>query len=164
MANFEACRLRSYSVVDFYNHINLLYGSITEFCSPQSCPEMKATDEYATTPFCRTGPDITRFEYLWQDSENYKRPTKMPAPTYIEHLMGWVQSNIDNESVFPSRIGNISKHDRLPIANRIRSSVPQVLPKHDSASLQANVPRLCPHILPSLPRCSRTGTRGASQY
>ncbi|KAL5324079.1 hypothetical protein ACEPPN_008622 [Leptodophora sp. 'Broadleaf-Isolate-01'] len=78
------------SVVDFYNHINLLYGSITEFCSPQSCPEMKATDE---------------FEYLWQDSETYKRPTKMPAPTYIEHLMGWVQSNIDNEAVFPSRIG-----------------------------------------------------------
>lgn len=34
------------AVVDFYNHINLLYGSITEFCSPQSCPEMKATDEY----------------------------------------------------------------------------------------------------------------------
>ena len=33
------------TVVDFYNHINLLYGSITEFCSPQSCPEMKATDE-----------------------------------------------------------------------------------------------------------------------
>lgn len=34
------------NMVDFYNHINLLYGSITEFCSPQSCPEMKATDEY----------------------------------------------------------------------------------------------------------------------
>lgn len=35
------------TVVDFYNQINLLYGSITEFCSPQSCPEMKATDESA---------------------------------------------------------------------------------------------------------------------
>lgn len=34
------------TVVDFYNQINLLYGAITEFCSPQSCPEMKATDEY----------------------------------------------------------------------------------------------------------------------
>lgn len=34
--------------VDFYNQINLLYGSITEFCSPQTCPEMKATDEYGT--------------------------------------------------------------------------------------------------------------------
>lgn len=49
--------------------------------------------------------DETRFEYLWQDSENYKRPTKMPAPAYIEQLMTWVQSNIDNESVLPSKIG-----------------------------------------------------------
>ena len=29
----------------------------------------------------------------------------MAAPAYIEQLMGWVQSNIDNESVLPSRIG-----------------------------------------------------------
>ncbi|KAL2698185.1 hypothetical protein AAEP93_010895 [Penicillium crustosum] len=78
------------NIVDFYNQINLLYGSITEFCSPQTCPEMKATDE---------------FEYLWQDSENFKRPTKMSAPEYIEHLMAWVQSNVDNEQMFPSRIG-----------------------------------------------------------
>ncbi|KAK9782919.1 putative maintenance of ploidy protein mob1 [Seiridium cardinale] len=78
------------NMVDFYNQINLLYGAITEFCSPQSCPEMKATDE---------------FEYLWQDNENFKRPTKMPAPAYIEQLMSWVQGNIDNESVLPSRIG-----------------------------------------------------------
>jgi MOB kinase activator 1 len=77
-------------VVDFYNQINLLYGAITEFCSPQSCPEMKATDE---------------FEYLWQDNDQYKRPTKMAAPAYIEQLMAWVQSNIDNEQVLPSRIG-----------------------------------------------------------
>lgn len=34
------------NMVDFYNQVNLLYGAITEFCSPQSCPEMKATDEY----------------------------------------------------------------------------------------------------------------------
>ena len=46
-----------------------------------------------------------RFEYLWQDTEKYKRPTKMPAPEYIEHLMAWVQGNIDNEVMFPSRIG-----------------------------------------------------------
>jgi Mob1/phocein family len=77
-------------VVDFYNQINLLYGAITEFCSPQTCPEMKATDE---------------FEYLWQDSEQFKKPTKMTAPEYVEHLMAWCQSNIDNETLFPSRIG-----------------------------------------------------------
>jgi Mob1/phocein family len=49
--------------------------------------------------------DGFRFEYLWQDAENFKRPTKMPAPEYIEHLMTWVQGNIDNEQTFPSRIG-----------------------------------------------------------
>lgn len=38
-------------MVDFYNQINLLYGAITEFCSPQSCPEMKATDEYAAPKY-----------------------------------------------------------------------------------------------------------------
>lgn len=29
----------------------------------------------------------------------------MPAPEYIEHLMAWVQGNVDNEVMFPSRIG-----------------------------------------------------------
>lgn len=48
---------------------------------------------------------IARFEYLWQDNDNYKRPTKMAAPAYIEQLMAWVQSNIDNEQVLPSKIG-----------------------------------------------------------
>jgi MOB kinase activator 1 len=94
------------TVVDFYNQINLLYGSITEFCSPQSCPEMKATDEQVQRlPFFPSQLRTCRFEYLWQDSETYKKPTKMPAPQYIEHLMAWVQSNVDNESMFPSRIG-----------------------------------------------------------
>lgn len=50
-----------------------------------------------------------RFEYLWQDNENYKRPTKMPAPAYIEQLMTWVQSNIDNEQVLPSKIGSYNR-------------------------------------------------------
>ena len=48
---------------------------------------------------------VKRFEYLWQDSDQYKRPTKMSAPAYIEHLMSWVQSSIDDEQIFPSRLG-----------------------------------------------------------
>ena len=77
---------------------------------------MKATDEYVRLPFHMSTPIslhlpqdgplmMPRFEYLWQDNENFKRPTKMPAPEYIEHLMSWVQANIDNEQTFPSRIG-----------------------------------------------------------
>ena len=29
----------------------------------------------------------------------------MAAPEYIENLMVWVQSNVDNETMFPSKIG-----------------------------------------------------------
>ena len=91
-------------VVDFYNQINMLYGAITEFCSPLTCPRMIATEEY---------------EYLWQDSNPVqavdgstlqmqilpKRPVSLPACEYIENLMNWVQNFFDNDNIFPSKIG-----------------------------------------------------------
>lgn len=58
-----------------------------------------------------------RFEYLWQDNDNYKKPTKMAAPAYIEQLMAWVQANIDNEQVLPSKIGKSGA--RLPRPTRL---------------------------------------------
>jgi Mob1/phocein family len=63
-------------------------------------------------PLPRKMADKLRFEYLWQDAENFKRPTKMPAPEYIEHLMTWVQGNIDDEKIFPSRIGKLACFSR----------------------------------------------------
>ncbi|KAK6203254.1 Mob1/phocein [Scheffersomyces amazonensis] len=86
-------------VVDFYNQINMLYGAITEFCSPLTCPKMMATDEY---------------EYLWQETSTIsngsnsippKKPVSLPACDYIENLMNWVQSFLDNDNIFPSKIG-----------------------------------------------------------
>lgn len=67
----------------------------------------------------------SRFEYLWQDSENFKRPTKMPAPEYVEHLMAWVQSNVDNESMFPSRIG--TSMPGLAPSNQLEKFTPVLL-------------------------------------
>jgi len=77
------------NTVDFFNQINLLYGSITEFCTPKSCALMAA------------GP---RYEYLWADGVHIKRPIKCSAPEYVDYLMTWVQSQLDDESVFPSRV------------------------------------------------------------
>ena len=57
---------------------------------------------------------VARFEYLWQDNERYKKPTKMAAPEYVEHLMAWVQSNLDNEQIFPSKIGKFYRHRQHP--------------------------------------------------
>ncbi|XP_033111326.1 MOB kinase activator 1A-like isoform X3 [Anneissia japonica] len=30
------------NTVDFFNQINMLYGTITEFCTPEKCPIMSA--------------------------------------------------------------------------------------------------------------------------
>jgi MOB kinase activator 1 len=46
-----------------------------------------------------------RYEYLWEDGVTYKRPTKLPAPVYIDNLMNWVQNLLDDDTTFPSKIG-----------------------------------------------------------
>ncbi len=74
--------------IDFYNQINLLYGTITEFCTPTTCPLMTA------------GP---KYEYMWSDGVKVKQPIKCNAPEYVDYLMTWVQDQFDDESVFPSK-------------------------------------------------------------
>lgn len=78
------------NTVDFFNQINMLYGTITEFCTPQECPVMSA------------GP---KYEYHWADGTTTKKPIKVSAPEYVDYLMTWVQNQLDDEKVFPSKIG-----------------------------------------------------------
>ena len=67
-----------------------MYGTLTEYCTKESCPIMSAGQ---------------KFEYLWADGQNVKTPLKVPAPEYIELLMSWVESQFNNESLFPCQIG-----------------------------------------------------------
>ena len=59
------------NTVDFFNQINMLYGTITEFCTEQSCPVMSAGPKYEVqcfnfttstnhTTFSTTGPTVTK--------------------------------------------------------------------------------------------------------
>ena len=54
-----------------------------------------------------------RYEYLWEDGVRYKRPTKLPAPEYVDALMNWAQNILDDESVFPNAIGASSRDPSL---------------------------------------------------
>ncbi|GMP48513.1 hypothetical protein CsSME_00015835 [Camellia sinensis var. sinensis] len=65
--------------MDFFNQVNLLYGTLTEFCTPENCPTMT------------TGP-------------KYK-PIEVSTPKYVEYLMDWIESQLDDESIFPQRLG-----------------------------------------------------------
>ncbi|XP_011825173.1 PREDICTED: MOB kinase activator 3C isoform X1 [Mandrillus leucophaeus] len=77
-------------VVDFFNRINLIYGTMAERCSETSCPVMAG------------GP---RYEYRWQDERQYRRPAKLSAPRYMALLMDWIEGLINDEEVFPTRVG-----------------------------------------------------------
>jgi len=47
---------------------------------------------------------LLRYEYHWADGSN-KKPVKVSAPDYVDHLFQWVQKQLDDETIFPSKIG-----------------------------------------------------------
>lgn len=73
------------NTVHFYNAANMIYGTCVEFCTENSCPVMCAG----------------RNEYLWKDGVHYKKPTRVPAPVYIDELLNWVNSQIADPALFP---------------------------------------------------------------
>ena len=76
--------------VDFFNRINLIYGTVSDSCTDQSCPVMSG------------GP---KYEYRWQDENKYRKPTALSAPKYMNMLMDWIEVQINNEHIFPTNIG-----------------------------------------------------------
>lgn len=92
------------NTVDFFNQINMLYGTLTEFCTPETCPVMSA------------GP---RYEYFWADGVAIKKPVKCAAPEYVDYLMTWVNKQLNDEELFPSKIGVPFPKDFLPHAKKI---------------------------------------------
>lgn len=75
-------------VVDFFNRINLIYGTVCDFCTEESCPKMSGGNQY---------------EYVWQDNNNanFKKPTQVSAPKYIDLLMDWTENIINDDRMFP---------------------------------------------------------------
>ena len=57
--------------------------------------------------------------YHWADGQIIKKPIKCSAPRYIDYLMNWIQTQIDNESLFPSAIGVLFPKNFLNIAKTI---------------------------------------------
>ncbi|XP_070166310.1 MOB kinase activator 1B isoform X2 [Polyergus mexicanus] len=70
----------------------------------ESCPIMSA------------GP---KYEYHWADGHTVKKPIKCSAPKYIDYLMTWVQDQLDDETLFPSKIGVPFPKNFLSIAKTI---------------------------------------------
>ncbi|KAF1797057.1 Mob1/phocein [Mucor lusitanicus] len=78
----------AFNTFEFFNHINLFYGTITNFCTSQTCPTMSA------------GPGV---EYTWSDSLSKK--VKLPAPQYIDYMTSSLENTLNDESIFPTKAG-----------------------------------------------------------
>eukprot|EP00117_Sycon_ciliatum_P043799 scpid94957/ scgid31666/ MOB kinase activator 3A; MOB-LAK; Mob1 homolog 2A; Mps one binder kinase activator-like 2A len=91
-------------VVDFFNRINLIYGTVCEFCTESTCPVMSG------------GP---KYEYMWADGDKFKKPTKLPAPRYIHFLMEWIERQINDTDLFPIEVGTPFPKNFLPTSKKI---------------------------------------------
>ncbi|KAF9468640.1 Mob1/phocein [Collybia nuda] len=76
------------NIFDFYTHLNEFYGVITECCTQQNCPTMSA--------------GLT-LNYTWINQD--RKSVHLPAPTYIDYVMTWVQNLLDDENSFPTKSG-----------------------------------------------------------
>lgn len=100
----DLCEWVAVNTVEFFQQINMLYGTLAEFCTDTTCPTMSA------------GP---RYEYYWADGQTVKKPVKCSAPRYINNLMIWTQNHLENEAIFPSKIGVPFPPNFLKIAKEI---------------------------------------------
>jgi len=76
------------NIFDFYQNLNLFYGVISECCTQQTCPTMSA------------GPSLN---YTWINTD--RKHVQLPAPTYIDYVMTWIQNLLDDENAFPTKSG-----------------------------------------------------------
>lgn len=76
------------SAIAFFEHINLVYGTVSEFCTMSGCPDM-------------SGPGLRT--YLWFDEKGKK--TRVPAPQYIDYVMTFIQKTVSDEAIFPTKYG-----------------------------------------------------------
>ncbi|EDS37652.1 conserved hypothetical protein [Culex quinquefasciatus] len=91
-----------HSALALFEHVNLVYGTISEFCTTSGCPDM-------------TGPG-TRM-YLWFDEKGKK--TRVAAPQYIDYVMTFTQKTVSDESIFPTKYANEFPSSFESIARKI---------------------------------------------
>ena len=76
--------------VDLFNEVELVWGTVSDFCTEASCPRMCAG---------------RKWEYKWADGKSVTKPMDVSAPKYIELLLAWVAEQLDDEALFPTAPG-----------------------------------------------------------
>ena len=92
------------NTVFFMNSVNLLFDTISDFCTITTCPTMSA------------GPDV---KYLWADGRDVRKPVEVHAQQYVRLLLAWIQSNIDDLTIFPEEFTDTPPKAFVPTVKNI---------------------------------------------
>ena len=110
LGHLDALLLTSRAVFDFYQNLNLFYGVVSECCTQQSCPTMSAGPSWVLISHHNFVGDAymlprhpRRLNYTWINTD--RKHVQLPAPTYIDYVMTWVQNLLDDENTFPTKSG-----------------------------------------------------------
>lgn len=74
------------NLYEFHKQVCLLFRTICEYCTHDTCPQMTAA----------------KFQYWWSSGPQMM-PVQQTASQYINHLLDWVQDQLDDEQTFPTR-------------------------------------------------------------
>nr|XP_054775570.1 MOB kinase activator 2-like [Lytechinus pictus] len=95
----------------FFQQCKIYYSEVLgQFCTNEMCPSMMAPGNVI---------------YQWHDDKGKK--VKCSAPQYIEFSMVFAQKHIDDESVFPTKYGNVFPAEFESVIQRILRLLFQVL-------------------------------------
>lgn len=94
----------------YFDQINILYGAISENCTPQTCATMNA-------------PANT--QYHWLDEKNKK--CKYSASQYIDTVLTYTAKTISDDSLFPTKVGHAFPASFDAIVKKIHKHLFQVL-------------------------------------
>ncbi|ODV80797.1 uncharacterized protein CANTADRAFT_4799 [Suhomyces tanzawaensis NRRL Y-17324] len=76
------------NIFETFNNLNQFYGVIADYVTPEEYPSMNA------------GPNTN---YLWVDSNG--QAVNLPAGQYIDFVLTWISTKLNDQSVFPTKNG-----------------------------------------------------------
>ena len=89
------------NTLGFFTLVDLIAASVMEYCTVDMCPEMTAG---AT-------------QYFWTDEKNRKQ--KLPAPNHINLAMSYIQTQLQDENIFPTKFGHDFSPDFILVIKRM---------------------------------------------
>lgn len=76
------------NIFELFNNLNQFYGVISDYVTLEKFPTMNA------------GPDT---DYMWVNGNG--QPINLPAAQYIDYVLTWISSKLNNQAVFPTTTG-----------------------------------------------------------